>query len=105
MRERIQRVLEKATPEDLTTVSIHLHNDGVTTFSSSAQQLRFILSRTVTPRSRIFLVDLFERLLKPADVEEYLRDTVNELRTLMREGVMSVCICLDNLIAYISGKS
>jgi hypothetical protein len=72
-----------------TSISLQLNIDGLPIFKSSKTQFWPILGRIVEPTlSEVFIIGLFSGEGKPGNVEEYLKEFVNEVNFIETNGIV-----------------
>jgi hypothetical protein len=84
-------------------ISIQVNIDGLPLFKSSSMQLWPILGKLKQPiDSEPFMIGVFAGTGKPQDVNEYLKEFVDEVTQLEMSGVMlcdrSVMVCLHSFV-------
>ncbi|KAA3671059.1 uncharacterized protein DEA37_0004185 [Paragonimus westermani] len=88
LAECISNAVRGRWTEDVNILRLQLHIDGLTLFNSSRLQLWPILGRLISPSTPVFVVGLFCGLSKPVNVAEYLNSVIEDLSTLLKDGLL-----------------
>lgn len=80
--------LSKEAHSSVDTITLRINIDGIPLSGSSKQELWPILAKIKElPRANVSVIGLFAGPTKPQSVHEYLKDFIEELKVLMRDGL------------------
>lgn len=88
IRSRIQREL-KSIPKSVKTLHLVLNIDGLPLFKSATNQLWPILFSVNEIPLLVFCAGIYEGVTKPENVDEFLKEFIEDLTDILKNGVRS----------------
>lgn len=88
MSNLIISALSKKAHSSVDTITLHININGIPLSGSSKQELWPILAKIKElPKANVGVIGLFAGPTKPQSVHEYLKDFIEGLKLLMRDGL------------------